>query len=196
MTNNSEEYSFTDFISQGSGCQSELFAIYKSSIGLINDLKNRSRKYMTILSDIEGETLGVQETDNSLKSNLEKLTESINSFNEVIVDKCDSFTKIFNRMGTAYEEATLLYEAKEGQLSKLIEVRKQIIFLKALIKKYKYKITSLQLMNNALLSLSNDLEYAKAAYKSNLIKLNMAMTSAIEEADLLIEKIDYISSTK
>ena len=51
-------------------------------------------------------------------------------------------------------------------------------------------------MNNALLTLSNDLEDAKDAYKSNLIQLSTAMTSAIEDAEELLESIDNVISSK
>jgi hypothetical protein len=50
-------------------------------------------------------------------------------------------------------------------------------------------------MNNALLSLSNELEEAKDAYKSNLIQLSTAMTSAIEDAEEAIEEINRIAGS-
>lgn len=196
MTNEAEEYSFSDFMQQGAVCQSELFEVYKSSIGLINDLKNRSRRYMALLSDIEGETLGVEEADNNLESNLARLTTSINSFNIEIGDKSDSFTIIFSQMIVVYSKAINAYEVAEGQLTKMLETRKQVLFLKALIRKYKFKINSLQLMNNALLSLSDDLKDAKDAYRSNLIQLSTVMTSAIEDANHLVEEIDDMTSSK
>lgn len=196
MTNEANDYSFFDFIQEGARCQSELFEVYKSSIGLINDLKNRSRKYMSLLSDIEGGSLGVKSTDDNLKSNVVDLAASIDSFNSEIGVRCDDFSQIFDRMTKAYNGAIGRYDAAKDELSKLIETRKQLIFLRALIRKYKHKINSLQLMNNALLSLSNDLENAKDAYKSNLVQLSTVMTSAVEDADSLIEAIDEKSSSK
>ena len=196
MTNASANYTFMDYIQQGSTCQSNLFEVYKNSIGLINDLKNRSKNYMTLLSDIEDGLMGNTDSDIDIDTNLIKLTNSINSFNLEIGEKCNSFVKYFDQMVEVYDKAISMYEAKEGQLTRLIEKRKQILFLKALIRKYKFKISRLQLMNNALLTLSNDLEDAKDAYKSNLIQLSTAMTSAIEDAEELLESIDNVISSK
>ncbi len=196
MTNASANYTFMDYIQQGSTCQSNLFEVYKNSIGLINDLKNRSKNYMTLLSDIEDGLMGNTDSDIDIDTNLIKLTNSINSFNLEIGEKCNSFVKYFDQMVEVYDKAISRYEAKEGQLTRLIETRKHILFLKALIRKYKFKISSLQLMNNALLTLSNDLEDAKDAYKSNLIQLSTAMTSAIEDAEELLESIDNVISSK
>ncbi|NOG58266.1 MAG: hypothetical protein HND54_11075 [Bacteroidetes bacterium] len=193
MAEQPETYTFGELMQNAGKCQLELFEVYKSSIGLINELKNRSKVYMNMLSDIEDGLLSSNNGENSIESNLARLTKNIQTFNEIIGDKSEAFTEIFDKMHQLYDQAISIFQGAEGELTKLIEARKQLLFLVALIRKYKYKINSLQLMNNALMSLSSDLDKAKDAYKSNLIQLSTAMTSAIEDVDDLVDKIENVN---
>lgn len=192
MSEQSMSEIFEQTTRSGENYQAELFDIYKSSIGLINDLRKRSKQYMNLLSDIEGGLSTGGETEN-IESTLALLTKDIQSFNEIIGDKCDAFSKASEDMLLQYAEACNNYEAKEGQLSKLLEIRKQLLFILALIRKYKYKINSLQLMNNILFSLSADLKEAKDAYKSNLIYISTAMTYVIEQMEHRVLEIENLN---
>lgn len=193
MNPNETNLNFSEAISMGSNCQLKLFEVYKNSIGIINDLRASSKQQMLLLSDVDA-GLKVEKSKTAKEADpLEKLVDSINEFNAVIGDLCDQFTDLIEEMTDYYQMAIDAYEAKEGQFSKLIEARKQLLFLNALVRKYKFKINNLQLMNNVLLSFSPSLENAKDAYKSNLIYISTAMTSALEQTEKTVQQIETIN---
>ncbi len=85
------------------------------------------------------------------------------------------------------------YDAKEGELSSLLGVRKKMLFLILLVRKFKQKIVSLQLLNQALLSLSPEMSEAKLHFKSNLVFVNSSMSAAIEATEHLVNQIESIN---
>ena len=170
--------------------QKALNKIYRSTIGLVNDIKNQSKKYMEQVADIDG---GLEddpkETEKIIQDNIGELSKNIEQFNSEIGEHCDNFNQEINEMIDHLKSAARAYSSKKGQLSEFLKVRRELLYLEALIRKFKNKILSLQLMNNVLFSFSQEMKHVKDAYKSNLVNVSSEMTEAKE---LCIEMVDEI----
>lgn len=191
MNTSKEHELFTKALSQVEVHQKSLNEVYRSTVGLVNDIKNRSRKYMEQISDIEE---GLFEDDVNLdqqvQENIRKLTENIEQFNGEINDYCMRFNKEIHAMIEKLKDAISLYKEGKGSLTKLLEARKVLLYLDVSIRKFKNKINSLQLMNNALFSFSQDMKHIQEDYKCNLTSVSTEMTEAVEKCDELIQEIE------
>jgi len=166
--------------------------IYKSQIGLINSLKEQSKNCMNQMSSFEDVGLGSSQ-DTSLDKEIKTLSNGIETFNSEIGYSNIEFDAIIEKMISCLNIAIDNYSAEKGQMTKMLEVRKQMLYLDALIQKVKLKISSLLLMNNALLALSPEIIKLKDEYRSNLISINTSMLSADEECRKIIVKIEGLS---
>lgn len=185
------EQNFHTRIAQSRKHQKALYAIYKSTIGLVNELKIRSKKYMGQVADIDqGFSNDLTSTQEQINKNVKKLTENIATFNLQIGEKSEEFSNELNAYLDHLDSAIKFYAGKEGELSDLLKSRRELLFLEALLRKFKIKINSLQLMNNALFSFSQEMKAVKDAYKSNLINVSTLITQALEECLSRIEKIE------
>lgn len=174
--------------------QKALNSVYKSTVQLVNEIKNRSRRYMLQVSDIEeGLVNDVKQSDESIEENIKKLALNIEKFNKSIGDYVSEFSDELCQMIEALNQAMDLHIEGKGSLTKLLKVRRTLLYLDLLIRKFKNKIVSLQLMNNALFSFSMEMKNIQDAYKSNLITINTEMTAALEHCDGIIQRIEKLS---
>lgn len=191
MENSKEDELFMETLSHVEEHQKSLNEVYRATVGLVNDIKNRSRKYMEQVSDVEE---GLFEDDGSLdqqvQENIDKLTKNIEQFNGEINEYCKRFNKEIRAMVKKLKNAIDLYKEGKGSLSKLLEARKVLLYLDVSIRKFKNKINSLQLMNNALFSFSQEMKHIQEDYKGNLISVSTEMTEAIESCNELIQEIE------
>ncbi len=183
---NSSNKDFEITYKRGSDLQKRLFEVYKSSIDVINQLKISSKKNMEMISNVE-EDLGAK---TGFDASIRDLHSLIDTFNENITDQIDEFYQALEKLMSCYEELIDFYEAEKGQTTKMIYVRKQINFILALIKKYRYKVNSLQLMGNSMLSHSDEFLESNQLYKSNLITLTSTLHSANNDLSKLLKLID------
>lgn len=191
MSISKEHELFTNALSQVKHHQEALNDVYRSTVGIVNDLKNRSRKYMEQVSDVEEGLLKDDEgIDKQVQENVKKLTMNIEKFNQEIDGYCKEFNKEIYAMNERLKEAISLYKEGKGSLTKLLEARKVLLYLDVSIRKFKNKINSLQLMNNALFSFSQEMKGIKKEYKHKLIGVSTEMTEAIESCHDLIKQIE------
>jgi len=146
---------------------------------------------MEQVSDIEEGLFEDNENlDQQVEENIDNLSRDIHQFNEVILDHCNRFGKEIRAMVKKLKEAIKLYKEGKGSLTKLLEARKVLLYLDVSIRKFKNKINSLQLMNNALFSFSQEMKHIQEDYKVNLLSVSTEMTEAIECCNELILEIE------
>ncbi|MEQ8623983.1 MAG: hypothetical protein RJQ00_03980 [Vicingaceae bacterium] len=183
---------FNHFIEKGKKHQKTLNEIYKANVGLVNNIKTLSKYYMDQLANVDS-GLDVKEGMKKVNENLKELVSGIANFNQKIEKSCEDFTDEIEKLFDSYDQAAELYQAKEGELTSFLTTRREILYLEALIIKFKLKINSLQLMNNALFSFSSEFKDVKDAYKSNLITISTVMQQASESCRNLILKIESLN---
>ena len=194
MSSQKDEKDFDQLLEKAEVHQKALNSVYKSTVQLVNEIKNRSRRYMLQVSDIEeGLVDDVKQSDESIEENIKKLALNIEKFNKSIGDYVSEFSDELCQMIEALNQAMDLHLKGKGSLTKLLKVRRTLLYLDLLIRKFKNKIVSLQLMNNALFSFSMEMKNIKDAYKSNLITINTEMTAALEHCDGIIQRIEKLS---
>ena len=179
-------------IKKGKKHQKTLNGIYKANVGLVNNIKTLSKYYMDQLADVDS-GLEVEAGMKKVNENLKELVAGITNFNQKIEKSCEDFTDEIEKLFDCYEQAAELYEAKEGELTNFLTTRRELLYLEVLINKFKLKINSLQLMNNALFSFSNEFKGVKDAYKSNLITISTVMQQASENCRNIILKIESLN---
>jgi hypothetical protein len=191
MNTSKEHELFTKALSEVETHQKTLNEVYRSTVGLVNDIKNQSRKYMEQVSNIEEGLFDDDgDLDQQVQENINKLSKNIEQFNGEINDHCKRFNKEIVAMVEKLKEAIELYKEGKGSLTKLLESRKVLLYLDLSIRKFKSKINSLQLMNNALFSFSREMKSIQKDYKGNLVCVSTEMTEAIENCDKLILEIE------
>ena len=183
---------FDHFIDKGKNHQQTLNSIYKANVGLVNTIKTLSKYYMNQLANVDS-GLDAEGGLNKVNENLEQLVTGISNFNEQIGESCENFTDEIEKLIDTYELAAKKYNAKEGELTVFLTTRRELLYLEALIIKFKLKINSLQLMNNALFSFSAEFKDVKDSYKSNLITISTAMQQASEGCREIIKKIENLN---
>lgn len=194
MSLRKDEKDFNQLLEKAESHQQALNDVYKSTVKLVNEIKNRSRRYMHQVSDIEeGLVENSNQTDESIQENIKKLAQNIEKFNNSIGDYINEFSEELGQMIEALNQAMDLHINGKGSLNKLLKVRRTLLYLDLLIRKFKNKIVSLQLMNNALFSFSMEMKSIQDAYKSNLITINTEMTAALEHCDGIIQRIEKLS---
>lgn len=194
MTEAKENSNFNELLTRAEEHQKALNSVYKSTVNLVNEIKNRSRRYMQQVADIEEGLLdGQTQSEEETQENIEKLTRNIEKFNDSIGDHIDQFSEELCKMIKTLDQAMDLHLEGEGSLTELLKVRRTLLYLDLIIRKFKNKVVSLQLMNNALFSFSQEMKYIQDAYKSNLVTINTEMTEALEQCDGLIHRIESLS---
>ncbi|MEQ8909918.1 MAG: hypothetical protein RIC95_12035 [Vicingaceae bacterium] len=173
--------------------QKALNQIYKATVGLVNDLKNRSKKYMVQVADIDqGFSNSPEKDQEQIEKNVNQLTDNIKVFNAEIGERGNHFSTELSDYIEYIDQALALYKGEKGELSDLLRIRRELLFLEALLRKFKSKISSLQLMNNALFAFSQEMRGVKEAYRSNLINVSTLITQAMEDCQERIERIEDI----
>ena len=184
---------FVDQINEAKKAQLELNKLYKSTINLIDSLKNRSRKFMSQVSNVENGLLDPDEDLKTMEQNINALGNDIKSFNETIEEQIYGFSKEIKSLHNMYNKACKDYKGEKGELSSILEARKRLLYLDAVIRKFRLKINSLQQMNNILFSFSEELKRVKRDYKKNLILVNSELASALDICDLTIRRIELLN---
>lgn len=183
--------SLTNFIAEAKGHQTDLQATYKEIIGVVNDLKTRSKAYMSYVADID-DGLEINYSSEA-EENIVQLAKNIEEFNSKITPTLSNFIQAFKSLEDTYLNAFKLYSEKDGELSLLLEVRRGLLYLSALLRKFRSKIASLQQVNNVLFSLSSsDNIISRESYKENLKKVNSSILLAIEQIAALTLKIETL----
>jgi len=185
--------SFVDQINEAKRAQLQLNKLYKSTINLIDSLKNRSRKYMNQVSNIEDGLLEPDEDFKAMEQNIKALGSDISEFNESIEKQINGFSKEIKALTKMYKDACLSYSGEKGELSAILEARKRLLYLDAVIRKFRHKINSLQQMNNILFSFSEELKRVKKDYKRNLILVNSELAISLEDCAETIRKIELLN---
>jgi prefoldin subunit 5 len=134
-----------------------------------------------------------KETEKVIQDNIAKLSKNIDRFNREIGDYSDDFNREMHEMIDHLKAAAKLYDAEKGQLTDFLKVRRELMYLEALIRKFKSKIMSLQLMNNVLFSFSQEMKNVKDAYKSNLVNVSSEMTEAKDLCTDMIGDIEKLN---
>jgi len=185
--------SFTEQVDQAKEAQLQLNKLYKSTISLIDSLKNRSRKYMNQVSNIEDGLLDPENDLKSMEENIKALSRDIKMFNESIEKQIMGFSREIKDLTKTYQEACNFYKGEKGELSTILEARKRLLYLDAVIRKFRHKINSLQQMNNILFSFSEELKKVKMDYKRNLILVNSELATSLELCYETIRKIELLN---
>lgn len=184
---------FITLINEAKQAQLKLNKLYKSTANLIDRLKNRSRIYMNQVANIDDGLLDPDEDIKSMEENIKALSIDIKTFNESIEDQIISFSKELKEIAALYNRACDQYKAEKGELSKILEARKRLLYLDAVIRQFRNKIASLQQMNNILFSFSEELRKIKSNYKKNLILVNSELALSLELCDETIRRIELLN---
>lgn len=185
--------SFVEQINEAKKAQLQLNKLYKSTINLIDRLKNRSRKYMNQVSNIEDGLLDPDEDLKAMELNINALSSDIKAFNDSIEKQINGFSKEIKSLTRMYQEACKAYKGEKGELSTILEARKRLLYLDAVIRKFRLKINSLQQMNNILFSFSEELKRVKSDYKRNLIMVNSELAVSLDLCDETIRVIELLN---
>ena len=171
----------------------QLSKLQKEAVLRINELKSQSKAYMEQVANLddgfEDSAKGNQE---AFDENIAKLTENIVLFNQQIGQQQEAFSSVISKLLDDLDELSKHYQGLKGEMTDLMKCRKSLLFVELSIRKYKAKIHSLQLMNNALFSFSQEIQEAKAAYKENLIKVSKLLSQAVEDCDIKIKELEEI----
>jgi len=184
---------FTSAIETAKIHQKNLQEIYRNNIGLVNDLKTRSKIYMNQVSDLEeGLSLNKSNSTDDIELTIEKLANDIERFNQEIGENTSNFNTEIELIIEQLSLALAHYKGKSGELSSILEMRKQLLYLSLVLRKFKSKIVSLQLMNNALFAFSDELQSAKIAYRSNLINVSSSVVIALDFFEEKVAEIEKL----
>lgn len=184
---------FVEQINEAKKAQLQLNQLYKSTANLIDSLKNRSRKYMNQVSNIEDGLLNPDEDMKSMEKNIKALSQDIKAFNASIEQQINGFSKEIKELTKMYQDACKEYKGEKGELSTILEARKRLLYLDAVIRKFRLKINSLQQMNNILFSFSEELKKIKSEYKKNLILVNSELATSLDLCDETIREIELLN---
>lgn len=164
--------------------------IYRDNIKLINLLKSQAKNYMKVLADLDSgfdSKSGPEEEDD-----LKDLLNSIDRFNDLVDEQVNQFSREFDILKENFEKVVSCYSGDKGELSSLLKLRKQLLYFMMMLGKFKLRIKSLQLMNNALFTFSSEFKSIESAYKSNLIKVSTCMLEAEENGREVLKKIEKL----
>lgn len=182
---------FDKYIKDSSKLLKDLYPVYKSNIEELYELKAQSKQYMNELSDIDAglnkEILKKQE------ESLHKLLDSIRTYNQFIDNQVNQFYKTFNDLRTKLRAVVNHYESEKGELTSVLDLRRQMLFLMILFRKYKTGIHNLQLMNNALFSFSEEFKQVNEVYKTNLVKAATVVLEAEEQVQSILYEMEALN---
>ncbi len=186
-----EGLSFDQYMDHAKDAQARLNELYRDTIGLIDSLKNRSKKFMNQISDIEdGLTQDDDELD--LEENVAALSKDIDEFNRVINKKVLNFLHEIDVIVQNYQAACKVYSGNKGELSRVLNGRKRMLFLRITIRKIRAKVISLQQMNNILFSFSEMLKEVKVEYGKNLSLVNAEVAGSLEACETALKEMDNL----
>lgn len=175
----------------------QLSQLQKKAVLKINELKLQSKTYMEQVADIDHGFNDLQSSaENSMQENIARLTQNIVEFNLQIGQQQDDFSSAIANLLSDLDNLLKHYKELEGELKELERCSKSLLFVELSIRKYKAKIQSLQLMNNALFSFSQEIQEAKAACKSNLINVSTLLMQSLEDCHLKIHELKKIIAQK
>lgn len=184
---------FKQHLKEISQHQRTLMQIYSETIGLVDQVAFYSKSHMEQISDIEEGLFDTHDVSKEiLQNNLSKLTENIKAFNAKINSARRRFNEAILKMIESLEVAIVLAESENKIKEELMQTRKVLMYLNALIRKFKAKIVQLQLMSNILFSISQEMRAIQDEYKTNLNCVNTEMAVAIEKCREIVKRIDAI----
>lgn len=178
-----------DYLQKGYDSFNLLPEIYKKNIGLINELKMRSKTFMDDISDIEE---GVSLGDRNPNSNFSLLLDNIKDFNKNIQEQSREFSNLFELSIGNLENAVSAFKMEERGLTKILEARKKLLFTEKILDKLKQKVNSLQHMNSILFSIPTLLKESERDYKNELKDLHSTMVRAEDKCRWLIREIENL----
>lgn len=184
---------FHNHIEEAKEAQARLNDLYRNTIGLIDSLKNRSKKYMNQVSYIEDGLAGEKPNVETMEQNIEALANDISEFNRVIRQTINNFGVEIEKIIENYSAICKLYQGDKGELSMLLNGRKRLLFLDIMIRKFRSKINSLQQMNNILFSFSKELKKTKEEYRQNLILVNSELANSLEYCTTILREIESLN---
>ncbi len=173
--------------------QEILAEIHNETIGLINDITKRSKKYMLQISDIEDGLFDDEQTNKqTISQNLKRLIQDIEQFNHKINVAREKFNQAIADLIQAFTQAIQIVKKGEGNKKELKHARWYIKYLDVLLRKFKFKVNRLQLMNNILFAFSKEMQTVQDAYKKNLKVANSETSSALEQCKIILKEIEEI----
>ncbi len=178
-----------EYLQKGYDSFNRLPEIYRKNIGLINELKMRSKTFMDDISDIEE---GVSLGDKNPDSNLNLLLKNILSFNSSIQEQSKEFSSVFGSSIEYFQKAMEAYKEEERGLTKILEARKKLIFTEKILNKLIQKVNSLQHMNSILFSIPTLLKDQEMEYRYELRALHTTMVRAEDRCRWLIREIESL----
>lgn len=169
----------------------KMYPIYSKNLKEVYRIKSESKKYMLELADIDRglDDEIIQEQEKSL----DKLLKSIQSYNQNLDAQISKFNEGFQSIRLHFNETLQHFSQDEGELTAILDLRKDLLFLCLLLKKFRTGIRNLQLTNNALFSFSDSFQKVKAEYKSNLIQVNSTILEAEEAVEAMARKIEKLN---
>ena len=148
---------------------------------------------MRQVSNIEDGLMEPEEDMKSMGQNIQALGNDITAFNDTIETQINAFSKEIKSLTKMYQDACSAYKGEKGELSTILEARKRLLYLDAVLRKFRLKINSLQQMNNILFSFSEELRKAKTDYKKNLILVNSELAKSLDLCDDTIRRIELLN---
>jgi hypothetical protein len=178
-----------EYLQKGYDSFNRLPKIYEQNIGLINELKIRSKTFMDDIADIEE---GVSLGDKNPDSNLNLLLKNIQDFNSNIQKQSKDFSSTFESCMEHFQNALKIFEKEGRGLTKILEARKKLLFTVKILNKLMQKVNSLQHMNSILFSIPTSLKDTEKEYNYELKDLHTTMVRAEDRCRWLIREIENL----
>ncbi|MBR9833127.1 hypothetical protein [Acidiluteibacter ferrifornacis] len=190
-----EDYNSKLFLEQlenGKNAYKNLASTYGQMVIQINNLNTRVRKQMNNISEIE-EGLDSNLEENSIQQVAQSILEELDTFNSSINENLELFKKCISESLNFYTTSLQYYKQEKSELSALIKARKTVLFLEALMRKFKNKVIGVQTGLNVLPAFTEQMRHSYKAFEKNAIKLIVELKNAegecLEAAKLMESKI-------
>jgi hypothetical protein len=173
---------FTENLENGRSAYKNLASTYGQMVIQINNLNTRVRKQMNNISEVD-EGLDANLDENSIEQVAQSILEELEMFNSNVNENLKLFKKCIDESLNFYTDSLKYYNQEKAELTQLIKARKTVLFLEALMRKFKNKVIGIQTGLNVLPAFNEKLSDAHKIFEKNAVKLIIELNSA--EADCL-----------
>jgi hypothetical protein len=183
---------FTEQLENGRNAYKNLASTYGQMVIQINNLNTRVRHQMNNISEIEN-GLDANLEENSIEKVSQFILEELEVFNGSINENVELFKKCIRESLAFYVESLKYYNQEKSEFTQLVKARKTVLFLAALMRKFKNKVIGVQTGLNVLPAFNEKMRQEYKVFEKNAVKLivelKIAEAESLEIAKLMELKI-------
>tara|TARA_R110002049_G_scaffold246382_2_gene420462 strand:+ start:3158 stop:3736 length:579 start_codon:yes stop_codon:yes gene_type:complete len=184
---------FTEQIDLGTSAYKNLTTAYREMQLLISKLNSGTRKQMEIISEIE-EGFD-KDGEDSILILTNEISSLLHSFNDEIDNNINLFKTCINDSVNHYKKAITYYSAEKSELSELVKVRKTLLYLVALIEKFRNRVIGVSSSLNVLPALTKELKSVQKVFDKEAKKLLVVLKIGQEECSNTAKLIEKTAGT-